>query len=145
MNAEEQRLFRRLSVFPASFALETVAGIEGAPEGALVKTLDMLSSLVNKSLLVVGELPARGPARYRMLEPVRVHARELLEAAEEGPATRDRQLRWAVSLAEALAPQLITPEAGLAIARIEADYDTLRAALRWSITSREDAIRAAER
>ncbi len=137
LSDEEQRLFRSLSVFPASFALETVAGVEGAPESGLVKTLDMLSSLVNKSLLVVGELPARGAARYRMLEPVRVYARELLEAAGEGPATRDRQLRWAVSLAEALAPQLITPEAGLAIARIEADYDTLRAALRWAITSRQ--------
>jgi predicted ATPase len=140
LTPDEQCLFRSLSVFSGSFTLESAAGVARAfapTDIADSIRLDLLSGLVDKSMLVVIDLPARGLARYRMLEPVRIYARELLEAAGEGPATRDRQLDWAVALAETLAPQLIGAQAGAAITQVEADYDTLRAALRWSITSRQ--------
>jgi tetratricopeptide (TPR) repeat protein len=68
---------------------------------------------------------------------VREYARELLEASGEGPAVRDRQLVWAVALTEALAPKLLGTEAGQAIYQLRTEYDSLRATLRWAVTSRQ--------
>ncbi len=71
LTAEEQVLLRRLAVFAAGFTLDTVAGICGdggvAPCGSEERTLELLSSLVNKSLIVASIL-GRTEARYRLLE-----------------------------------------------------------------------------
>jgi predicted ATPase len=79
LSEEERVLFRRLSVFAGSFALEvaeTVGSGGGIGEG---EVLDLLSSLVNKSLVLVTERD--GEARFRMLETVRQYASDKLEEA----------------------------------------------------------------
>src|SRR5215203_5326075 len=75
----ERKVFRRLSVFAGGWALEAsevvVAG-EGIGES---EVMDLLTRLVEKSL-VIAELTAQsGGVRYRLLESVRQYALEKLE------------------------------------------------------------------
>ena len=85
LDKEVQRVFRRLSVFPAPFTLEAAEAVAG--EGAAPAVL----GLVECSLLVP---PRRGPdgrSRYGMLETLRDYGAGLLA----GPASRTRpRRRW---------------------------------------------------
>ncbi|OAN48467.1 hypothetical protein A6A03_07735 [Chloroflexus islandicus] len=130
----EQHLFRRLAVFPGSFTLAAAAAMAGASEPVVLETL---AGLVRKSMVVVSNLPAQGVARYRLLEPVRLFARDRLDEAGEMAIMRDRHLRWVLQLVEAASDQPLGPISGAAIARLAAEYDNLRAALRWVITSQQ--------
>ena len=68
LSEEERALFRRLSVFAGGFTLEAVEAVcagEGIEED---EVLDLLSHLVDKSLVVVQERD--GEARDRLLETV---------------------------------------------------------------------------
>ncbi|MCS6888465.1 MAG: tetratricopeptide repeat protein [Chloroflexus sp.] len=137
LTTAEQRLFRSLAVFPGSFTLEAAAAIASESES---DTITLLAGLVRKSMVVVTELPARGSARYRLLEPVRLFAREQLDNAGETALTRDRHLAWAIALAEGASTQPLGPITGAAMARLAAEYDNLRAALRWAITTRQVVV-----
>lgn len=134
LTTDEQRLFPCLSVFPGDFTLAMAAAVAGEDEET---ALAPLAGLAHKSMVVVADLPARGPARYRLLEPVRIYARELLEEAGEGPTARDRHLDWATRLAEAAAGAPLGPISGEAMVRLTAEYDGLRAAMRWAVTTRQ--------
>jgi DNA-binding CsgD family transcriptional regulator/tetratricopeptide (TPR) repeat protein len=85
--AEQERvLLRRLSVFSGwtlEQAEETCAGEAVAADDVL----DLLTALVDKSLVVVGREVA-GEVRFRMLDTIRRYAAERLEAAGEGTALR---------------------------------------------------------
>src|SRR3954454_21395129 len=77
----EQVLLRRLSVFPGSFTLEAMEVVCGAPPLERRALFDLLTKLVEKSL-VVAEKTAAG-TRYRQLETVRQFGSEKLEHAGE--------------------------------------------------------------
>jgi predicted ATPase/DNA-binding CsgD family transcriptional regulator len=80
----ERALLRRLCVFAGRFTLEDVEGVCSAEDA-----LDLLSSLVDKSLVVKED--ARGAACYRLHETMREYARlRLLEAGEEEAVERRR-------------------------------------------------------
>jgi len=136
LSAQEQVLLRRLAVFAAGFTLDTVAGICGddgvAPCGAEQTTLDLLSSLVNKSLVVASTL-GRTEARYRMLESIREYALEKMSQAGEAARLRDRHLDLFLARAEEAAPRLGDAYQQLWLAWLEAEHDNLRAALAWSL------------
>jgi predicted ATPase len=80
----EQRLLRQLSVFPSSFDLESARAV--ARDLAGVSMPATLGELVDKSLVV------REPStdRYRMLETIRVFARERLHEDHEQDAAFER-------------------------------------------------------
>lgn len=82
LNVEERVLLRRLGVFAGRFDLDDIEAI-CAPGGATrTQTLDRLSSLVDKSLVVKEEASRR--AVYRLHETMRDFARlKLREAGEE--------------------------------------------------------------
>jgi hypothetical protein len=75
----EQVLFRRLAVFRSSFILEAAAAV--APEVS-ADILSVLGGLVDKSLVTVVDGPA-GQRRFRLLEPVRQFAAEVLQGSGE--------------------------------------------------------------
>ncbi|KPV46441.1 hypothetical protein SE17_43300, partial [Kouleothrix aurantiaca] len=80
LTAEEQTLFRRLAAFAAGFTLDTAEAVCAGEGLAEKRVLDVLASLVDKSL-VVAETTSRAQARYRLLETIREYAREKLDAA----------------------------------------------------------------
>lgn len=135
LDADERRLLRVLSVFPASFSLSGIEALWGGEPGD--RSLpDLMAGLAETGFVVTDNLPAYGEARYRLLDLVRHFAREELERSGEAPAIRDWRLAWTLSLAETLAPQLLGARAAQAVARLELEYDSLRSALRWLILAR---------
>jgi non-specific serine/threonine protein kinase len=82
LSTTQQRLFRRLAVFPGGWTIAAAAAVAGDD------ALDDLSALVDQSLVqLTGQ--AHGDTRYRMLEPIRELAWELLQATgETGEAQR---------------------------------------------------------
>lgn len=103
----ERAFFRRLAVFAGGWSLEAVEsvlggdGLDGGP------VLDLLSTLIDKSL-VVAEDDGR-VARYRMLETMRQYALELMEDSGEQTPLRDRHVEFFLALAERAAPELNSP------------------------------------
>jgi non-specific serine/threonine protein kinase len=126
-----------LAVFAGGCTLEAVEAV-GAGDGvAADAVLDLLTRLVDQSLVVVEE--QGGAARYRLLETVRQYGQERLEAAAEAAAVRDRHRDWFLELAERSEAKLITAAQGAWLERLEAEHDNLRAALGWS-AERADAV-----
>ena len=130
LSDRERTVLSRLSVFAGGCALEAaeaVCGGEGA-EGSDV--LDVLTALVDKSLVHVetqGE-----EARYRLLETVRQYGRDRLLEAGDAIEMRQRHRNWHLSFAEQADTKLRGPEQALWARRLEAEFDNLRAALEWS-------------
>jgi DNA-binding CsgD family transcriptional regulator/tetratricopeptide (TPR) repeat protein len=139
----EQRLFGRLSVFAGGFSLEAAEAV-GAGDGiGRSDVLESLLMLVDKSLVVAGPTGAGG-ARYRLLEPVRQYARELLEESGEADAFRRRHAEFFLALAEEAAPDLTGAQQQEWAERLESEHDNMRAALSWSLEKEpETALRLA--
>jgi tetratricopeptide (TPR) repeat protein len=121
LTANERVLFARLAVFAGGFTLDAA---ETVCEGAGVEReeiLDLLSELVEKSLLVVeGE-----GSRYRLLETMREYARERLVASGEMEVMRSRHLDYYLALAESAAPALTGEHRADALRRFDADRENL--------------------
>jgi predicted ATPase/class 3 adenylate cyclase len=133
LSEEERVVFRRLAVFAGGFSLnaaEAVSAGDGISAGAV---LDLLGSLVAKSLVTTAE-GDRGGTRYRLLETVRMYASEKLAAAGEADAARSRHCDWYVGWIDATPFERLTfaPEA---LRAVEGDVDNLRAAADWALAS----------
>lgn len=127
----EQTLFRRLSVFVGGWTLEAVEAI-GAGEGIdAAAVLDLLTALVDKSLVVV-EQQEEG-IRYRLLEPIREYALERLTAAGELSDARSKHLAYFARLVNTAEPKMEWGAEQLAwLRRVECERDNLDAALAWA-------------
>jgi len=94
--------------------------------------LELLTRLIDKSL-VIAEAQG-GQTRYRLLETIRQYAREKLLAAGEAElkAARNRHLEFFLCVAETVEPALRRADQLEALARLEAEHDNLRAAIKWA-------------
>jgi predicted ATPase/Tfp pilus assembly protein PilF len=82
LNEQEQIVLDRLSVFVGGFDLDAAEAVCGAEPIAPEDVLDLVTSLVEKSLIMVKQ--EEGWSRYGMLETIREFAREhLIELGEE--------------------------------------------------------------
>jgi non-specific serine/threonine protein kinase len=150
LSAAEAALLRRLSVFAGGWTLEAAEAVCGdrglqiadrrlqigedpsdTPQSAICKeeVLDLLDSLVDRSLVLVDEV-AEG-LRYRMLETVRAYAGEKLTASGEVTAVRNRHRDWCLQLAEQRDVAVHGRQYSAWLARLEVELDNLRAALAW--------------
>ena len=136
LSEPEQRLFGRLSVFAGGWTLEAaeVVGAEGDTEQGEV--LDLLSRLVEKSL-VVAEATGGDGIRYRMLEPIRQYAQEKREKRGEAEEIRRRHASFFLALAKEAEPKLRGSEDTEWLERLEAEHDNLRMALSWALERAE--------
>ena len=128
LNGTEQVLLRRLSVFPESFDLDAAEGVCGFGDMSAFEVIDLLGSLVDKSLVVAE--PAGGALRYRLLETIRQFAAERLTEAgdDEAAAVVAAHCQHFLAAAEAATPHLTGPEQGSWFARLDADQASLRRA-----------------
>lgn len=131
LTGPERLLLQRLSVFAGGCeieAAESVCAGDGVGRDGL---FDLLTSLIEKSLLVV---EYRGDsARYRLLETVRQYAGEKLAQSGEADAVQRGQRAWALELAEQAATRLHGPEQVSWLERLDAEHDNLRAVLQWAL------------
>jgi predicted ATPase len=131
---EEQRLFRRLSVFPAPFTLEAarvVAGPDAEP---------VVLRLVECSLLVPPRLCLDGRSRYGMLETLRGYGAGLLAEAGEQDRAQLALVRYALGVAEQAGASLRAGTGEAAAARrLDAEDTTMTYVLGWSVEHDLDA------
>lgn len=124
-------LFRRLAVFAGTFALEAAEDVTAGGGVERREVADLLGRLVDKSL-VVAEQDGVG-FRYRLLEPMRQYARELLVEADEATSLEARHHAFYLELARAADPERAPAAPILERDRLEPDHDNLRAALGWAL------------
>jgi predicted ATPase/class 3 adenylate cyclase len=125
----ERLLFRRLAAFLGGFDLEAAQAISGDGDVERYQVLDLLTLLVDKSLVVAEDNRGRTP--YRLLETVRQYAQEKLAESGQADAVRTLHRDHYLALANAVdAPADAGHEERLNQADIE--IDNLRAAFEWS-------------
>jgi predicted ATPase len=131
LNAGEQKLFRRLSVFAGGCTLESAEAVCDAHRDLGLIASDGISSLISQNLLE--QRDNGGEPRFLMLETVREYALERLVESGEGGATRRAHAAYALVIAEerntALSPGAIAEWLDLC----GAERDNLRAAIDWLI------------
>jgi predicted ATPase len=132
LDASEQQLLDRLSVFAGGETLDAADEVCNPGGETGVETLDGLASLADKSLLRVLEGVA-GEPRYAVLETIRELASERLTAAGETPMLERRHATYFAALAEAAIPEIVGEQQALWLERVSREYDNLRAALRRTI------------
>jgi tetratricopeptide (TPR) repeat protein len=132
LTAPERRLLERLSVFAGGCAIEAAAAVCVGDDVTADTLFDLLSSLVEKSLLTVEYRGAA--ARYRLLETIRQYAADHLIAAGESNVRRSRHRDWYLALAQRVAPELRTSQQQSALDSLDVEHDNLRAALAWCRT-----------
>ena len=98
LEPDERTLFRRLAIFAGGFELEAVESVCVDGDLSSAQIADVLARLTEKSLVTV-DLSSRD-RRYRLLETVRMYARERLAEAGEDAIVADRHAAWALELAE---------------------------------------------
>jgi predicted ATPase/class 3 adenylate cyclase len=123
----ERSTMTRLSVFAGGFDLEAAEAVCVSDTVDALDVLDLLGSLVAKSLVIADHSPQA--VRYRMLETIRQYsAQELLRAEgdDEVLRIRDRHAGYYLSLAEAGAPALSGHGQREWLHRFDAEWDNLR-------------------
>ncbi|HSG44870.1 MAG TPA: adenylate/guanylate cyclase domain-containing protein, partial [Anaerolineales bacterium] len=106
LGENEQLLLCRLSVFAGGWTLEAAEEVCDGDGIESFDVLDLLSQLVNKSLVVVAERSRSGETRYRMLETIRQYARDKLLEASDADSVREKHLAYFVQLAKQAEPEL---------------------------------------
>jgi len=133
LDADEQRLLRRLSVFHEGWALEAMEQVCHG-EADRHRALDGLDSLVEKGLVrVVGE-----GGRYALLETIRAFAAEQLHAGGEVEATRQAHADYFVAFSARIADGIFGTTQLDAMRRGRDENANTQAAIQW-LTSRAQA------
>ena len=136
LDAQEQELFRRLSDFVGGCTLEAIEVVNGVLGNATGLILDIVASLVDKSLLQRREQGKGEEPRLAMLETIREYGLELLGASGEMKAVRKAHAVYFMELSEraGLERASDSPEW---LDRLEQEHDNLRAAMHWSLEDME--------
>jgi predicted ATPase len=137
LNAAEQKLFRRLSVFVGGCNLEGVEAVCDTKGDLNLDLLDGMASMVDKSLAQQVE-QAKGESRFVMLETIREYALEKLKASGEEPLTKRAHAAYCLILAEEEASEPSGAQGTEWIGRFALEHDNFRAGLEW-LTENGDA------
>ncbi|HSQ10152.1 MAG TPA: tetratricopeptide repeat protein, partial [Burkholderiaceae bacterium] len=127
LTQKEQTLFARLGIFVGGFDLAAAEQICGTDPLACDDILDLLASLVEKSLIMLDESDEGG--RYRMLETIRDYAVERLEQHEDSTSVATRHCDHYFAMSKAARDGMQGPEQAEWIRRVETDIDNMRSAM----------------
>jgi predicted ATPase/DNA-binding CsgD family transcriptional regulator len=128
LDPDERALFRKLGVFTGPFPLDAAETIGGDTTNGGRGVFDVLSRLVDKSLLLHD--PDTG--WYRLLESIRLYAIDRCRDAGELEALREGHARWWASWLDAHHPDA---PCDADLDAIHHAYPNLRAALLWAVTT----------
>ena len=130
LNAAEQKLFRRLSVFVGGCNLESVEAVCDTKGDLDLDMLDGMASMVDKSLVQQVE-QGKGESRFVMLETLREYALEKLEVSGEAALTKRAHAAYYLVLAEENATESSEAEGAGWLERLGLEHDNFRAGLEW--------------
>ncbi|HKY55176.1 MAG TPA: helix-turn-helix domain-containing protein, partial [Anaerolineales bacterium] len=131
LSDSERALLHRLSVFVGGWTLGAAESVASDPtfiSGENV--LDLLSQLVNKSLVVV-DFQTRGETRYHLLEAVRQFSLNRLKKSAEHEQVKARHFDFFLSLVEAAEAGTMSARSPYWLERLDLEHDNLRAALEY--------------
>jgi predicted ATPase/class 3 adenylate cyclase/DNA-binding CsgD family transcriptional regulator len=131
LSGDERTLLSRLSAFVGSFTLDAAEHVGAADGLDPQQVLELLSHLVDRSLVQVEDAP--GEARYRLLETIRQYGHDRLDETGEEAAVRGRHLDFYIGLAEHAEWELEGPGLFKWLERLDLELGNLRSALDWSI------------
>jgi predicted ATPase/DNA-binding CsgD family transcriptional regulator len=140
LNLQEQRVFRRLSVFASGCLPEAIEALCATIDDAPITIVDSTTSLLDKHL-IQSLAGGDGEPRLLTLETIREYAQECLEASGEEDIARSAHAEFYLTLAEEAEPELRKAQQVLWLERLEQEHDNLRAALHW-LTAQEDDEKA---
>ena len=126
LSEAERSALAYLSVFAGGWtfeAAEAVLGIDG---------LDLLSTLVDKSLVIIEETE-NGGKRYNLLETIRQYAREKLLESGESSMARELHLEYYLQLGAEAESRLLGPQMLQTLNQLEPELDNIRTALEWAL------------
>jgi non-specific serine/threonine protein kinase len=133
LTTDEKCLLQRLSVFAGTFSLEAVEAVCSGDGLERMGILDLLSALVDKSLVVAGRSDGQ-TRRFHLLDTIGWYAGEKLAESGAGGQWRDRHLHWYLRFVEQVEPQVSWGMGDVrALERLDLEHDNLRAAMRWAI------------
>jgi predicted ATPase/class 3 adenylate cyclase len=160
LSPSERAVFRRLGVFAGGWTLEAAEAVCADPPAHLgggqtvagqppadlsidaYDVLDLLSRLVDKSLVVGEEQPAG--MRYHLLDTIQHYARARLQEAPEAVILPERHFCYFLNQAREFAVAFEGPTQLTGLERMQAEQENLRAALRYSLEADlENAIELA--
>ena len=104
LDERERAVLRRLAVFAGGLSLEAAEQVCAGGEVAVPEILDLLDSLVEKSLLSTEKRGER--IRFNLLETIRQYARQQLEDKGELDRVSDRHRDYFLEVAERAAAHL---------------------------------------
>jgi predicted ATPase/transcriptional regulator with XRE-family HTH domain len=138
LSAPERHVFRRLAVFSGGWTLESAQAVCAHDDVGTNEVLPILSSLVDKSLVVA--IPASAAMRYNMLETTRAYALDRLTNEGEHDVTARRHAEhFAALLRRNNATWGTVPLTGW-LNPLESELDNLRAALQWCLVEGRDVL-----
>ncbi len=130
LDGAERVLLGRLAVFSGGATLDAAEQVCAGEDLPREDVLDLLSSLVDKSLVVRTE-----DGRYRLLETIRAYGLERLAEAGDLERTRAAHVGHFGRLVEAAEPYLRRAEQLEWLERLTADHDNLNVAIRTAIAT----------
>jgi predicted ATPase/DNA-binding CsgD family transcriptional regulator len=128
LSVQAQTLLRRLSVFAGGFTLEAAEVVCASDGIAQADVLDLLSALVDKSLVDVERWQV-GTRRYRLLEAIRQYSQEQLDRAGETGPFSVRHAQWCLNLVAGAEEGLRGAQQAAWFEQLESEHDNLRAGL----------------
>ena len=152
LDEAERQLFQQVAVFSGSFTLEALEAILDDVSSAreakfvnrkskIVNSLDLLTQLVDKSLIIVEA--HLGQKRYRLLDTLREYALEQFTDTAALETLRRRHAEFFLSLTEQAEPAWTSAAQQQWLTRLELEQANLRSALAYVTASadRELALR----
>ncbi len=147
LTPKEQAMMQRCSIFAGGWTLAEAEQV--CCDGTIIEVweaLDLLSSLVDKSLVNTDEAQETSTTRYRLLETLRQYSTERrAESTASGDEITWRHLRYFTGLAEQANKGLDGSESVRWIKQLSADLDNIRAAMSFALEqpNAEPALRLA--
>jgi predicted ATPase len=125
LSEEERHVLSCLSVFTGGFTRQAAEFVAGA-------SLTVLGGLVLRSLV-----QRTTTGHYGLHELIRQYSIEILSAAGELDAVKNRHLEYFLKLAQTAEQNLLGEQQGEWLSRLDAEHDNLRAALNWAVACRK--------
>jgi predicted ATPase/class 3 adenylate cyclase/DNA-binding CsgD family transcriptional regulator len=126
----ERVVLHRLAVFLGGFDLDAAGAVAAGAPVQRHQVLDLLTLLIDKSLVVVEHTGGR--TRYRLMETVRQYAQEKLGESGEADHVRDRHRDHYTALVADLDEPDPVARGRVRLEQVVTEFDNLRAAFGWS-------------
>lgn len=139
LKVEEKQLFRKLSAFGGGWGLDAAAWLAEPDEALSPHTLNLLNSLVDKSLVQQVTRDSAQP-RFTMFETVRAYARERLGEQGETSLVEQQHALYVLTFVRNAETFLEGPSQVQWLEQIEIELDNVRMALQWALDSEQAEI-----